>query len=149
MPVVQRNRDRRLQIEQPHRLFEQVPRRLVSEIQAQSVRRPDCKVMRTASPQGCGEIHSRNHRTGNDAQPCASLLVKVDPQFGIHHLVRNLKGVSSHHWRREFASLRSRLPTLWTNSYFVPTVSGAPVSMITDGAIAANCDTLDCLGEPQ
>lgn len=58
------------------------------------------------------------------------ILVEVDPQFGIHRLVKNLKGVSSHDLRKEFASLRSRLPTLWTNSYFVSTVGGAPLSVI-------------------
>jgi putative transposase len=58
------------------------------------------------------------------------LLVEVDPQFGIHRLVKNLKGVSSHTLRKEFASLVSRLPTLWTNSYFVATVGGAPLSVI-------------------
>jgi putative transposase len=58
------------------------------------------------------------------------LLVEIDPQFGIHRLVKNLKGVSSHQLRKEFASLVSRLPTLWTNSYFVSTVDGAPRSVI-------------------
>ena len=58
------------------------------------------------------------------------LLVEIDPQFGIHRLVKNLKGVSSHQLRKEFASLVSRLPTLWTNSYFVSTVGGAPLSVI-------------------
>ena len=58
------------------------------------------------------------------------LLVEVDPQFGIHRLVKNLKGVSSHTLRKEFESLVSRLPTLWTNSYFVSTVGGAPLSVI-------------------
>jgi putative transposase len=27
--------------------------------------------------------------------------------------------------------LRSRLPTLWTNSYFVATVGGAPLEIVT------------------
>jgi len=58
------------------------------------------------------------------------MLVEIDPQFGIHRLVKNLKGVSSHDLRKEFASLRSRLPTLWTNSYFVATVGAAPLSLI-------------------
>ena len=58
------------------------------------------------------------------------VLVEVDPQFGIHRLVRYMKGRSSHHLRQEFAWLRSRLPTLWTNSYFVATVGGAPLSVI-------------------
>ena len=58
------------------------------------------------------------------------LLVEVDPQFGIHRLVKNLKGVSSRLLRQEFPYLKSRLPTLWTNSYFVSTVGGAPLSVI-------------------
>jgi REP-associated tyrosine transposase len=58
------------------------------------------------------------------------VLVEVDPQFGIHRLVKNLKGVSSHTLRQEFRTLKSRLPTLWTNSYFVSTVGGAPLAVI-------------------
>ena len=58
------------------------------------------------------------------------LLVEVDPQFGIHRLIKNMKGVSSHDLRKEFATLRSRLPSLWTNSYFVSTVGGAPLEVI-------------------
>lgn len=58
------------------------------------------------------------------------LLVEVDPQFGIHRLVKRLKGATSHDLRKEFSELKSRLPTLWTNSYFVSTVGGAPLSVI-------------------
>jgi putative transposase len=58
------------------------------------------------------------------------ILVEVDPQLGIHRLVRYLKGVSSHNLRKEFPALKSRLPTLWTNSYFVSTVGGAPLAVI-------------------
>lgn len=58
------------------------------------------------------------------------LLVEVDPQFGIHRFVKLAKGRSSRFLRQEFAQLRSRLPTLWTNSYFVSTVGGAPLAVI-------------------
>mgnify|MGYP001579135865 CR=1 FL=1 len=58
------------------------------------------------------------------------LLVEVDPQFGIHRLIKHVKGVSSHQLRGEFSSLVSRLPTLWTNSYFCSTVGGSPLSVI-------------------
>ena len=58
------------------------------------------------------------------------LLVEVDPQFGIHRLIRLMKGRSSHHLREEFPWLKKRLPTLWTNSYFVSTVGGAPLAVI-------------------
>lgn len=52
------------------------------------------------------------------------LLVGCDPQFGIHRLVKLLKGYSSHALRAEFPVLKRRLPSLWTNSYFVSTVGG-------------------------
>lgn len=58
------------------------------------------------------------------------LLVSVDPQDGIHRLVRQMKGRSSRLLRQEFPALRSRLPTLWTNSYVVATVGGAPLAVI-------------------
>jgi len=58
------------------------------------------------------------------------LLVEVDPQFGIHKLIKLVKGRSSRLLRQEFPALRKRLPTLWTNSYFVSTVGGAPLAVI-------------------
>ncbi|MBQ1288695.1 MAG: IS200/IS605 family transposase [Erysipelotrichaceae bacterium] len=58
------------------------------------------------------------------------LLIEVDPQFGIHKAVKRLKGYSSRILREEFPWLRSRIPSLWTNSYFVSTVGGAPLSVI-------------------
>ena len=58
------------------------------------------------------------------------LLIEVDQQYGINKAVRHIKGASSHALRTEFHSLESRLPTLWTNSYFVSTVGGAPLEVI-------------------
>lgn len=58
------------------------------------------------------------------------LLCEVDPQFGIHRYVKRIKGVSSRLLRQEYEWLRSRLPTLWTNSYFVATVGGSPLAII-------------------
>jgi putative transposase len=58
------------------------------------------------------------------------VLVEVDPQFGIHRFVKLAKGCSSRFLRQEYTTLRSRLPTLWTNSYFVSTVGGAPLAII-------------------
>jgi putative transposase len=58
------------------------------------------------------------------------MLVEVDPQFGIHRFVKLAKGRSSRLLRREFPRLRSRLPTLWTNSYFVSTVGGSPLAAV-------------------
>ncbi len=59
------------------------------------------------------------------------LLIEVDPQFGIHKAVKLIKGTTSRVLRQaKFPWLRSRIPSLWTNSYFVSTVGGAPLSVI-------------------
>jgi len=65
------------------------------------------------------------------------LLCEVDPQFGINRLVGRLKGrrlrraqpSRSRLLRQEFPHLK-QLPSLWTNSYFVATVGGAPLAVI-------------------
>ena len=58
------------------------------------------------------------------------MLVEVDPQLGIHKAVKRIKGRSSHDLREEFPWLKRRLPSLWTNSYFVSTVGGAPLAIV-------------------
>ena len=58
------------------------------------------------------------------------ILLEVDPQYGIHKAIKAIKGRTSRVLRQEFPWLRSRLPTLWTNSYFCSTVGGAPLSVI-------------------
>lgn len=58
------------------------------------------------------------------------ILLEVDPQFGIHRAVKLIKGTSSRLLRSEFPELKRRLPSLWTNSYFVSTVGGAPLEIV-------------------
>ena len=58
------------------------------------------------------------------------ILCEVDPQFGVHKFVKRVKGLSSRLLRQEFPHLKSRLSTLWTRSYFVSTVGGAPISIL-------------------
>ena len=58
------------------------------------------------------------------------ILIEVDPQFGVNKVIRLIKGRSSRLLRQEFPKLKSRLPTLWTNSVFISTVGGAPLSII-------------------
>ena len=58
------------------------------------------------------------------------LLMEVDPQLGVHKAVKQIKGYSSKVLRTEFPWLKSRLPSLWTNSYFVSTVGSAPLAVI-------------------
>ena len=50
------------------------------------------------------------------------ILMEVDPQFGIHKAIKSLKGYTSRILREEFPYLKTKMPTLWTNSYFVSTV---------------------------
>ena len=66
-----------------------------------------------------------------DIQPDhVHLLVECDPQFGIHRLVRLIKGRSSRELRQEVPALKRKLPTLWTHSYFVSTVGAAPLAVM-------------------
>ncbi|SHK45576.1 IS200/IS605 family transposase [Alicyclobacillus tolerans] len=58
------------------------------------------------------------------------LLIKCDPQYGIHKVVKQLKGYTSKVLRDEFKSLKSRLPSLWTNAYFVATVGTVQLDVI-------------------
>ena len=52
------------------------------------------------------------------------VLCEVAPQFGAQKIVRRVKGVSSHMLRQKYPHIKSRLPILWTHSYFVSTVGG-------------------------
>ena len=58
------------------------------------------------------------------------ILCEVDPLYGVNKVIRYIKGRSSRRLREEFPNLKSRLPSLWTNSTFVSTVGGAPLSTI-------------------
>jgi putative transposase len=48
------------------------------------------------------------------------LFVSCSPQMTIHKLIKAFKGRSSYFLRKEFPHLL-KLPSLWTNSYFVST----------------------------
>jgi putative transposase len=50
------------------------------------------------------------------------LFVEADPTLCVAEIVNRLKGRTSRILRQEFPSLRSRLPTLWSRSYFAATV---------------------------
>ena len=58
------------------------------------------------------------------------LLLEVDPQFGIHKVIKAIKGKTSRILRKEFPILTTKLQTLWTNSYFISTAYGAPLEII-------------------
>lgn len=58
------------------------------------------------------------------------ILADIDPQFGVMKFVKTAKGRSSKILRNEFNHLKTRLPTLWTNSVFISTVGGAPIEVV-------------------
>lgn len=49
------------------------------------------------------------------------LFIEGNPTMTPNKIVGDIKGYSSHELRKEFSELRTRLPTLWTRSYFVST----------------------------
>jgi putative transposase len=59
------------------------------------------------------------------------VVLDVAPQLGIHRLVKAIKARSARVLRDEFTSLRSRVPSLWTNAYLVTTAGqGMPSPMV-------------------
>ena len=46
------------------------------------------------------------------------LFISFGPRLMLHKIIKILKGSSSRILREEFPSLKSRLPSLWTRSYF-------------------------------
>lgn len=58
------------------------------------------------------------------------LFVESDPTLCVAELVNRLKGRSSRVLREEFPHLRSRLPTLWSRSYFASTVGAVSEATI-------------------
>lgn len=64
------------------------------------------------------------------------LFIESDPRRGPAEIAARLKGFTSHVLRREFRHLRSRLPTLWSRSYFVTTVGS-----VTETAVRKYIET--------
>lgn len=58
------------------------------------------------------------------------LFVESDPTLCVAEIVNRFKGRSSRILRQEFPSLRSRLPTLWSRSYFAATVGAVSEATI-------------------
>lgn len=58
------------------------------------------------------------------------LLLEVDPRYGIHKAIKIIKSKTSNILRKEFKPLTTKLPCLWTNSYFVSTVGGASLDVV-------------------
>ncbi len=50
------------------------------------------------------------------------LFVKTKPTIAPHFLIQQLKGVTSRILRSEFKHLKSKLPNMWTRSYYIESV---------------------------
>lgn len=46
------------------------------------------------------------------------MFISFDPRQPLHELIKHLKGVSSRILREKYPQLKSRIPSLWTRSYF-------------------------------
>lgn len=63
------------------------------------------------------------------------LFASFPPTLAIAQVMHKLKGASSHQLREEFPHLKSRLPSLWTRSYYIGTaghVSAATIKRYID-----------------
>ena len=58
------------------------------------------------------------------------LFIESDPIYSVAEIVNRLKGASSRLLRSEFTALRSRLPTLWSRSYYAGTVGAVSDAVV-------------------
>ena len=58
------------------------------------------------------------------------LLIDTSPVIGIFTVTNKIKGYTSNKLRKEFVSLRTRLPTLWTQSKFISSVGAVTLDVV-------------------
>jgi len=58
------------------------------------------------------------------------LFIQGNPILSANRIIGEIKGYSSRVLRKEFPELRTRLPTLWTRSYFVSTAGDVSSQVI-------------------
>ena len=58
------------------------------------------------------------------------MVIDCNPRFGVCQCVKRLKGTSSRIMRSEFPKLKSKLPSLWTHSYFVSSVGAVTLDVV-------------------
>jgi putative transposase len=72
-------------------------------------------------------------REFNGEEDHVHLLVHYPPTVAVSRMVNSLKGVSSHHLRKEFGQHLSRYlwgDHLWSPSYFAASCGGAPLEVV-------------------
>jgi putative transposase len=62
------------------------------------------------------------------------LFVKHEPKASASYVANQLKGYASRVLREEFPHLRSRMPTLWSSSFFVASVGAVSADTVQRGA---------------
>ena len=60
------------------------------------------------------------------------LLIEVPTMYSIDKIVGKIKGYTAKVLRAEYASLKSRLPSLWTRSKFVSSCGSVTLQVIKD-----------------
>lgn len=58
------------------------------------------------------------------------LILDVNPKVGIFRTVNLIKGYTSNILRKEFPTLKSKLPTLWTQSKFISSVGAVTLEVV-------------------
>ena len=58
------------------------------------------------------------------------LFVEGGPTICVAEIVNGLKGFTSHALRKEFPFLKSRLPTLWSRSYYAGSVGSVREAVV-------------------
>jgi len=77
----------------------------------------------------CGELDMVVHNL-SVMPDHVHLFVESDPTLCVAEIVNRIKGFTSRVLRQEFAELRSRLPTLWSRSYYAGTVGSVSSSVV-------------------
>ena len=60
------------------------------------------------------------------------MTISFDPRLTLHKVIKQFKAVSSHILREEYPQLVSKLPSLWTRSYFSSTDAVLDEALIKD-----------------
>ncbi len=60
------------------------------------------------------------------------LIVRVWPSDSASEVIKELKGYTSFFLRKEFQSILSKLPSLWTRSYFASTAGAVSAQIIQE-----------------
>ena len=60
------------------------------------------------------------------------LFIEFDPRLMLHKIIKDMKGTSATILRKEFPSLVSRMPSMWTRSYFSCSVGHISENTVTE-----------------